>query len=115
MNHQDYVNMLKETVLKQTLETTLNIIFAKIPFLAWGPIGPLVSLAVKHVLKIAINQTEMAIYMKFIDMRVSNQGKAYNKAMEEHHRAQKEGTDEEKRIAEENLKSTFTNLIVLTN
>lgn len=115
MNHDEYVRFLKDTAISQAKKGVLKIIFSKLPFLTWGPLGSLVGLAVGKVLEIAVNQTEMGAFFYFTDLRVSRQGRDYQEALEENMEAQKNGTDQDKAKAEEKLKNSFRELVKITN
>lgn len=114
MSHDEYVDVLKSTLLKQLKKTVTELIFKKLTFLAWGPVGPLVSLVVEKVLELAIYQGELAIYLYYTDFRVGRQGKDFNKALEANLEAQKSGDPNEISKAEANLKDSFTKLVKLT-
>ena len=114
MTHDEYVELLKATLLSQLKKTVLQILFKKVTFLAWGPLAPIVSLVVEKVLTIAIYQGELAIYLLYTDFRVAKQGRDFNKAIEANLEAQKNGTEDEKLNAEQKLKDSFINLARLT-
>lgn len=114
MTHDEYVEILKSTLLRQAKKSILKVIFKKFSLLAWGPIGPLVGFVVEKVLEIAIYQSELAIYLLYTDFRVARQGKDFNKALEANLEAQKNGSPDDIKKAEDDLKIAFTNLTRLT-
>lgn len=114
MSHDEYVEMLKDTLLRQLKNSVVKALLTKFAFLSWGPLGPLVSLVVGKILEIAIYQSELVIYLLYTDFRVAKQGRDFNKALEANLEAQKNGNEDEKLKAEQNLKDSFRNLAKLT-
>ena len=115
MTHDQYVEMLKDFLMKRAVASATKYLVSKFTFLAWGPFGPLLEFVLKKVMKIFLEHTELAIFMKFTDFRVSRQGRAFSEAVERNYEAQKNGTPEEKEKAEQNLKDRFREFVKLTN
>lgn len=115
MTHDDYINTLKGYLLKKMVKSSLKYILVKAPFLAWGPLGYITELILEKLVSIMINQTELALFLKFTDFRVSRQGKVFHNAILRNQTAQKGGNPDEIKIAEQELKDTFRDLIKFTN
>lgn len=115
MTHDDYVEILKDTLLKQALESSYSYIISKATFLAWGPLAPILKFILEKILIVFITKTELAIYLQFTDFRVSSQGREFSKAIEVNMKAQKSGNKKEIEIAEKYLKDSFRDLVKLTN
>lgn len=114
MNRQEYVDAIKTQLINRSIKSAYSYLISKIAFLAWGPLAPLIKLVLERILKIFIYKTELAMFFKFVDLRTSEQGRAFSEALINNHKVQEHGSEEEKKIAEENLKNTFDNLVKLT-
>lgn len=109
MNRQEYIESLKASALAMGKEAVLKAIAAKVPFFVTPIINPITALIVQKILKIFINETEFAAFFLYIDTRTSHQGELFSQMAYKNYLAQRNGTDEEKRIAEQNLISAFRN------
>jgi len=114
MTHDDYVEILIDTFVSQATKSLILVITTKLPFLVWGPFGPLLSFVVTKMLTVVARQTELITYFYYTDFRVARQGKAFNQAAIQNYEA-RNGTDAEKKLAEDNLINSFRNLVKLTN
>lgn len=115
MTHDDYVNALKSHLKKIVVKQVVKFIFSKLTFLAWGPLAPIVNFLVGKIISIAINQTELAIFIKYIDIRTTKQGRDFYSAIEMNEQAKIGGNKDEQEKSEEKLKDTFRDFIRLTN
>lgn len=115
MSHDDYINTLKGYLLKKMVKSSFTYILAKAPFLAWGPLGYITQLILEKLISMLINETELALFLKFTDFRVSRQGKVFHNAMLRNQTAQKGGNPDEIKLAEQELKDTFRSLVSFTN
>ena len=115
MTHDEYVEILKDNLRKRAVKQAFDFIISKVTFLAWGPLGPLLNFVLGKVIDVFIDQTELATYLLYTDFRVSRQSNNYSDALIANHEAQKNGTPEEKQIAEKNLIDAFRNFVKLTN
>ena len=111
--HSEYVAMVKsygETVLRRLM---IDWVVLKLPFFASGPWNwLLVKIATKFA-EYAADQAEMKAFFLYVDFRVNGQAKDFEKAMLENRKAQKEGTEQEKKDAEEKLKIALRNLVYI--
>lgn len=115
MTHADYVDGLKNTLLWLIPEQAFKFIVGKFAFLAWGPVGWLLKFFLEKITMVIIYKTDMAIFITFIDVRSSTQGRAFHDAIEENIRAQRDGTEEDKRAAKSLVIDRFRNFVKLTN
>lgn len=115
MTHDQYVEMLKDFLRKKAVDSAFNFIVSKVAFFAWGPLGPILNFVLGKVLNVFLDHTELAVFMLYTDFRVSRQGRAFSEAAMKNYEVQKNGTEEEKKIAEENLKNAFRDFVKLTN
>lgn len=115
MKHSEYIGILKDTLTKLVIKSATSLVFKKIPFLAWGPIGPLVSGIIEKFVIMLFNETEMVIFLKYTDFRISRQGKEFSEAAIRNFEIQRTGSEDEKRKSEEELISAFRNFIKLAN
>ena len=115
MTFDDYIKQAKAFILKRAVKQVFKILVTKLPFLSWGPVGPLVQFLLKIVIKLAIYETDMSIFFLYTDVRVNAQGREFYQAAEDNMRVQKEGTEQEKKDAEKFLIDSFRNLVKLSN
>lgn len=115
MTFDQYIEEAKSFLLKRAVNKVFEVIISKITFLAWGPLGPLVKYILSKIIKIAIYESEMAIFFLYTDIRVNAQGRAFYDSIEDNLNAQN-GTDEEaKKHAEKKLIDSFRELVKLSN
>lgn len=107
MGYDDYIDTLKSLLLKQLVSSTLSFLLTKFTFLAWGPLAPILKFFLEKLFQIAIEQTELAIYLLYTDFRISAQGRNFHKTLEENQKALKEGDKD----AEERVKDSFRELV----
>jgi hypothetical protein len=85
----------------------------QLPFLVSGPFNFILLKLVDFIASEVIKQAEFAIFFEYIDFRTDKQASEFEGAMLKNHKAQIEGTDEEKRIAEIELNNALTRLVSL--
>jgi hypothetical protein len=107
MNQQQYVDLLKSSLLTATKKAVFDYIVGRIPWLGSALFSSITSMVINTVLKIAIEQTEMAAFFWYIDLRTAAQGKDFEKAALANQIAQMNGTPDEKKKAEQNLINAF--------
>lgn len=114
LNRDDYVSLLKEAFVTLGVDSVMKRLVAQIPFLAWPFFNPLTKLAIRWVVKELVERGETAAFFYYIDVRIKGQHLDFEKAAIENSIAQLEGSPEEKKRAEENLKVAFRNFVHLT-
>lgn len=85
----------------------------KFLFLAWGPFAPIIAHFSGQLAEFIAKDVEMRVFFLYTDLRTDAQGRSYLKAMIAYEES-KNGTDEQKKAAEQTLKESFTALIRLT-
>lgn len=115
MTHGEYVEILKSTIAKLVIKSATQAVFKKIPFMAWGPLGPLASFLIEKFVWLLLTETEMVIFLNYTDFRVNRQGRAFSEAAQRNFELQRSGTPEEKMKAEEELISSFRAFVKLHN
>lgn len=109
MTHQEYVDSLKTSAVKLGSSSALLYIFTNIPFLKAPFLKQITEKIVESIISIFVNKTEMGIFFIYIDVRTNNQGELFSLMAYKNYKAQKNGTEQEKKIAEENLIASFKN------
>lgn len=115
MKHSEYVEVIKNTAINLGKKTLMKALLTKVPFLFYGPFGVITELLIEKALVILIRETEFAVFFKYIDMRVDQQGKDFTEAALNNYRIQQNGTPEEKKKSEEELISKFKSFVKLTS
>lgn len=115
IKHQDYVDAIKKSAISTGKKVLIQTVASKLPFLFVPVLGPIVSLALGKVVEILVEQTEFAIYFKYIDLRVDKQGRDFSQAAIRNLEAQKSGDKEEIVKAEKELMEKFKSFVVITN
>jgi len=110
-----YIEEAKSFLLKCAVNKVFEVLISKFTFLAWGPLGPLVKYILGKVLKIAIYESEMAVFFLYTDIRVNAQGRKFYRDIEANLTAQNGEDEEAKKNAEQNLIDSFRNLVKLTS
>jgi hypothetical protein len=113
--HQEYVDALKASAIATGKKVLIEALVKRVPFLFIPVIGPLVELIVGKLVEILIQQTEFAIFFKYIDMRVDDQGREFSQAAINNRNMQFHGTPEEKEKAEKELIEKFRAFAILTS
>lgn len=115
MKFDTYLQKLKEQAVIDATKSAVAILVKKMAWLGWGPIAPILNFFISKVVNIIIWNTEVGAYFKYIDFRVDEQGKEYFQALVTNFNLQTNGSESEKKDAEEKLKLAFRNLVKLTN
>jgi hypothetical protein len=115
MKHSQYVEIIKSTVTDVAIKKILEALLMEAPFLFWGPLGPLTRMLVSKVVTKAYEQGEMAIFFKYIDMRVDSQGRKFSEIAIKNHYVQQHGTEDEKKKSEQELIIAFKSFVKFSN
>lgn len=115
----EYVATIKDAFVTLGKKAAMEYLVAQLPFLGKGiglaVLNPILAFFITQALKGVTTGAETAAFFLYIDMRVGNQGKAFEKAALENYKAQRTGTPQEKANAEANLRRALRELITLTN
>lgn len=115
MKHSEYVEIIKKTATDLAVKIILEVLLKEVPFLFWGPLGPLTKVIVTKVITIAYQQGELAVFFKYIDMRVDRQGTTFSDAAIKNYHVQQNGTEDEKKKAEAELIIAFKSFAKFSN
>ncbi len=118
-SRQEYVDAIAEAALTLGREGVMRFLLAKssglvLRLLTSPFIGSVVSFAVSYILEIAIKETELKAFFIYTDFRVSDQGNDFVDAALYNARMRKTGTPQEKKDAEDLLKTRFDNFVRLS-
>ena len=113
MGYADYLETITSLLKSQILKSLTDYIFKNYPGLSFPILKQLTEMAVSKILDLVFSKTELLIYMKHVDLRTSQQGRDFYQAALDNSSAQRNGTDEEKRIAKEKLINSFNTFVRL--
>lgn len=111
----EYVEVIKNAFTTLAKQAAMRYLLSNLPFLAISWINPIASYFVGIVIEGIVVRGETAAFFLYIDMRVGQQAKDFEAAAYENYHAQQNGTPQEKKDAEANLKNKFRAFAVLTN
>lgn len=114
MKHSDYIEIAKELGKANLKSALIGVVVKHLPFFASGPFNYILVRVASALAKELVEQTEMRIFFKYVDFRTDSQAKDFEKAMIENHRAQKEGSEDDKIKAEKALIFSLNKLITLS-
>jgi hypothetical protein len=109
MTRDFYVNALKNAAKIASTQAIVAAIIAACPPLII--LKPVLNFIIGKIMEFAIDQTEMGAFFWYIDLRTSEQGREFESAVLKHQTTIKEGTDEEKKKAEQELIVSFKRFI----
>lgn len=115
MKHSEYVKIIQKTLTELAVKKILEALLLEAPFLFWGPLGPFTKMVITKVVTKAYEQGEMAVFFKYIDMRVDAQGSAFSAAAIKNFQVQQTGTEDEKKKSEQELIAAFKSFAKLSN
>ena len=113
MRHSDYVEIAKGFGEKSLKKALIGVAVKTLPFLISGPFNIILIKLADFIAKEVIKQAEFALFFSYIDFRIDSQAKDFEAAMIKNHKAQLEGTSEEKIIAEKELSEALNRLVSL--
>lgn len=115
MTRTEYIEAIKSAVLSSTVKAVMGMLVEYNGFFALPIINPIIQLIVQWILTAAIRQTELAMFFLYVDLRVNEQGKEFEKAAINNELMQRIGTPKEKADAEKKLIDSFRNLAKFTS
>lgn len=115
MTRDEYVNSLKHAFVTIGSKAFMGYLVSQFPIL----LNPIAYELMNHFIvqgfdKLA-DETEMAVFFIYTDVRVNQQGNDFIKAAYQNQLVQKTGTPEEKQNAENNLFDAFAAFASLTS
>lgn len=111
MTNEEAVSIAKSEFIKIGKGVLFNALSTYIPFFKIPPFSTIANMVIEKALNILANDTETGIFFLYINFHVDAQGRAFMEAAIANTKVQKEGTDAQKKQAEENLKNAFRALI----
>lgn len=114
MKHSDYIEIAKELGKVNLKNALIGVVVKHIPFFASGPFNYILVKIATALAKELVEQAEMRIFFKYVDFRTDFQAREFEKAMIENHKAQKEGSEDDKIKAEAKLISSLNKLVSLS-
>lgn len=115
MKHDEFVKILKNDAVEKIVSSLLVKIVARFSIFAAGPLNQILVFFLTKIAEIVVWNSELGIFFKYVDFRTDAQGKSFHNALIKNNNAQMNGSEDEKRIAEEELKKTFRSLVKLTS
>lgn len=113
--HDEYVKVIKATIVEAVTKSTMTALVAILPWLSWSIVYKLAYLIVGKIISIAVYETEMAIFLQYTDLRVGRQGKDFVNAALKNAEMQKSGTPEQKAQAQAELIDRLREFVKLKN
>lgn len=101
---------LGQNILQKSIA---NGVAKSIPFFALGLPNTLLIKLATWLAGVIVDQAEMMIFFKYIDLRTDSQAKDFEAAMIKNHQVQMTGTDQEKKDAEKELTEALNRLVNL--
>jgi hypothetical protein len=77
MKREEYLEIIKETLLKAVKKSFMEAVIKRLPFLALPVINPILGAIVGKVLEILLNETELRVSYLYTDFRVNQEAKSY--------------------------------------
>lgn len=115
MTHEEAVTIVKSQFIKVGKGVLSNALFVWIPPLKVPPFNLLVNLIVDKIMGSLADNGEIGAFFVYVNFNVDSQGRAFMEAAINNHNVQMNGSEEEKKIAENNLKDAFRKLIRFSN
>ena len=113
MTLDDHISTIKSSLQSLLVNVAMVKIASVMPLPT--PVRNIVESLISRVIGFFLDQTELKAFFVYTDFRTSKQGNEFYQAAINNQRAQQEGTDEEKRLAEEDLIKSFNSLVKLTS
>lgn len=111
MDRDTYIKTIKSYLETELKKRVIEVLVQKIPFLGLGFMSPIVGFLVGKFLGIVLDTAELGAFFLYTDFRVSQQGRKFLDAIQNHQAAQNDPSPEAKQRAEIQLKSAFKDLI----
>jgi hypothetical protein len=110
-----YIGAMRWAFISLGSQSLTAAIIAAVPFLGVPPLKQLVGAIVSSCLEMLVKFPEMMIFFKYVDFRVNAQGKALFEAAMKNFEIRDHGTDEEKKLAKDDLHAKFRNFAMLAS
>ena len=98
MDRKQYLDAIESSILSILKTAIIKVIVTRLPFLAVGPLSPLLSYVVGKLLELGAKEAKLRAFYAYTDLRTNMQASAYEKhALKFYETRSKE--DEEKMLA----------------
>lgn len=111
MTHEESVKIVKQQFVIAGKAVLIGGLSSWCPPLALPPFKMLSDMIINNVMNKLADSGEIGAFMIYTNFNVDSQGRDFMKAAIENHQAQIGGTNEQKKITEENLKNAFRALV----
>lgn len=115
MTNEEAVKIVKSQFVKIGKGAILGALTSWIPPLGVPPLSWLANMISDKIMTILVDNGEVGAFFIYTNFNVDSQGRSFMEAAIKNHNVQINGTDQEKKIAEENLKDAFRKLVRFSN
>ena len=107
MKRDEYIVLVKDAAVKIGTKALMNALVSRFAFIGLPFFNPVIGMIVGQLVSILVKETEFRLFLEFVDFRINTQAKEFENAAKEYSRIQKDGTDDQKKNAEQKLISSF--------
>jgi len=93
------------------VESLLKYFCAEFAFFTLPIVNPIFKIVIKKIITVLINYTELGAYFIYVDNFTQEQAAKFQEAAQKNKEAQANGTDEQKKIAEQELIARARDLV----
>jgi hypothetical protein len=111
LSADDFVSQLKSTLINIGTEGVMGFLTANVPFFALPVVRQITKIIVGKIISLAVNETELGLYFIHVDQYTKEQSDKFKEAAQKNAEAQANGSEEERRLAEEELINRARDLI----
>ena len=80
-----YIEAIKSFILERVKKFLMAYCISKLPFLAFSWINPIFAIVVNKLVTVVLNESEMRIFFKYVDVRSNMQGSNFEKMALQYH------------------------------
>ncbi len=103
----EYVAAIKSALVQAGKKLVMEWLVSRFPFFSLGLVNPLMAMLVGKILEIAFTQTELGLYIGYVNLKTTRQGQEFEAAALASYKVQKSGSPKEKQDAEKALIDHF--------
>jgi hypothetical protein len=115
MTRDEYVELIKDSAIELGVKSSMAWLTSQFSFIGLSIPNFFVTKIVEVVLTIAIKHAEMGVFFTYIDLRTSKQGKEFEEAALRNKQVKENGTEDEKKKAEQDFIDKFRAFAKFTN
>lgn len=79
MKREEYLKIVKETLIKTAKKSLMEAVIKRLPFLALPVLNPIFGAIAGKIIEIVINETELRVSYLYTDFRVNKEADEYIK------------------------------------